>query len=79
LQHDNFDPQALQILLHIIHGKTRMIPRFIDLEMMAKVAVLLCDALTDLTDFVTAPRKCFWPGWAAYRKQVSEIFVPWGL
>jgi hypothetical protein len=43
LEHDNFDPEALQILLHTIHGKTSMIPRFIDLEMLAKVAVLVDD------------------------------------
>jgi hypothetical protein len=43
LGHYNSDPLALQIRLHVIHGKTRDIPRNIDLEMLAKVAVLVDD------------------------------------
>ncbi|KXH56878.1 hypothetical protein CSAL01_06126 [Colletotrichum salicis] len=37
----DWDPEALLILMHVIHGKTRSVPRQIDLEMLAKLAVLV--------------------------------------
>tara|TARA_R110002060_G_scaffold31897_3_gene42533 strand:- start:388 stop:744 length:357 start_codon:yes stop_codon:yes gene_type:complete len=40
---EGFDPSALKILLDIIHGKTRRVPRSLDLEMLAKVSVLVDD------------------------------------
>lgn len=38
-----FDPDALKLLLNIIHGKTRKVPRSLDLEMLAKLSVLVDD------------------------------------
>ncbi|KAL5321956.1 hypothetical protein ACEPPN_009921 [Leptodophora sp. 'Broadleaf-Isolate-01'] len=35
------DPDALIILLNIIHGKTRMVPREVDLHTLAKIAALV--------------------------------------
>ncbi|KAI1084797.1 hypothetical protein F5B20DRAFT_523238 [Whalleya microplaca] len=40
---EGFDKGALKILLDIIHGKTRKVPRSVDLEMLAKIAVLVDD------------------------------------
>lgn len=40
---EGFDPSALKLLLDIIHGKTRKVPRSLDLEMLAKVSVLVDD------------------------------------
>jgi len=37
----NWDKQALLIILNIIHGRTRAVPRHIDLEMLAKIAVMV--------------------------------------
>lgn len=37
----DWDSEALLILMHVIHGKTRSVPRHIDLEMLAKLAVLV--------------------------------------
>jgi hypothetical protein len=37
----DWDPQALLILMHIIHGRNRQVPRRIDLELLAKMAVLV--------------------------------------
>ncbi|KAF3765393.1 hypothetical protein M406DRAFT_16211, partial [Cryphonectria parasitica EP155] len=39
----NFDPAALGILLNVLHGKTRIIPKTLDLDMLTKVAVLVDD------------------------------------
>lgn len=39
-QEEGFDPEALRILLDIIHGKTRRTPRFVELEILAKISVL---------------------------------------
>ncbi|KUI70814.1 hypothetical protein VM1G_06263 [Cytospora mali] len=38
-----FDPDALLILLNILHGKTRKVPRSVDLEMLAKISVIVDD------------------------------------
>jgi hypothetical protein len=40
---EGFDPTALKLLLDIIHGKTRKVPRSLDLEMLAKVSVIVDD------------------------------------
>ena len=40
LQNDE-DPNALLILLNIIHGHTRAVPRSVDLRMLAKIAILV--------------------------------------
>jgi hypothetical protein len=40
---EGFDSSALKLLLDIIHGKTRRVPRSLDLEMLAKVSVLVDD------------------------------------
>lgn len=40
---EGFDPSALKLLLEIIYGKTRKVPRSLDLEMLAKVSVLVDD------------------------------------
>lgn len=40
---DIFDLNALRILLDILHGKTRSVPRSLELEMLTKVAVLVDD------------------------------------
>ncbi|KAK1450737.1 hypothetical protein CCUS01_02193 [Colletotrichum cuscutae] len=37
----DWDSDALLILMQVIHGKTRSVPRRIDLEMLAKLAVLV--------------------------------------
>ncbi|KAI3537971.1 hypothetical protein CSPX01_09768 [Colletotrichum filicis] len=37
----DWDPEALLILMQIIHGKTRSVPRQVDFEMLAKLAVLV--------------------------------------
>ncbi|KAK1672362.1 hypothetical protein BDP55DRAFT_673662 [Colletotrichum godetiae] len=36
-----WDSEALLILMRVIHGKTRSVPRHMDLEMLAKLAVLV--------------------------------------
>jgi hypothetical protein len=38
---DNWDPQAFLILMHVIHGRHRQVPSVIDLELLAKIAVLV--------------------------------------
>ncbi|KAI1847290.1 hypothetical protein JX265_013989 [Neoarthrinium moseri] len=38
---EDWDAVALLILMHIIHGRTRGVPRAVDLEMLAKIAVLV--------------------------------------
>jgi len=38
-----FDPGALKLLLDIIHGKTSKVPRSLNLEMLAKLSVLVDD------------------------------------
>ena len=38
---ESMDAEALLILMNIVHGRTRQIPRSIDLEMLAKIAVLV--------------------------------------
>ncbi|KAK6206184.1 hypothetical protein QIS74_13603 [Colletotrichum tabaci] len=38
-----WDPDALLILMRVIHGQTRSIPRQVGLEMLAKIAVLVDD------------------------------------
>ncbi|KAH7333293.1 hypothetical protein BKA65DRAFT_564458 [Rhexocercosporidium sp. MPI-PUGE-AT-0058] len=40
---EGFDPGALKLMLDILHGKTRKVPRSLNLEMLAKVAVLVDD------------------------------------
>lgn len=40
-QEEGFDHEALGIVLDIIHGKTRRTPRFVELEMLAKISVLV--------------------------------------
>lgn len=37
----DWDPDAVLILMNIIHGHTRSVPRSVSLEMLAKIAVLL--------------------------------------
>jgi hypothetical protein len=37
----NWDKQALLVILNIIHGRTRAVPRHINLEMLAKIAVMV--------------------------------------
>jgi hypothetical protein len=38
---EDWDPDALLILMNIIHGHTRKVPRTVSLEMLAKLAVLV--------------------------------------
>lgn len=38
---EGWDPDALLILMNIIHGRTRKIPRSVNLEMLANIAVLV--------------------------------------
>jgi hypothetical protein len=38
---DDWDPQAFLILMHIIHGRNRQVPRHISLELLAKIAALV--------------------------------------
>jgi hypothetical protein len=38
---DDWDPQAFLILMHIIHGRNRQVPRLVSLELLAKIAVLV--------------------------------------
>ncbi|ELQ33835.1 hypothetical protein OOU_Y34scaffold00868g2 [Pyricularia oryzae Y34] len=38
---EGFDPDALKILLNVIHGKNRIVPRSVDFEMLAKIAVMV--------------------------------------
>ncbi|KAK8036899.1 hypothetical protein PG994_015396, partial [Apiospora phragmitis] len=38
---EGWDDDALRILMHIIHGRTRSVPRSVDLETLAKIAVLV--------------------------------------
>ncbi|KFY42445.1 hypothetical protein V494_02402 [Pseudogymnoascus sp. VKM F-4513 (FW-928)] len=40
---DGFDSDAVKLLLDIIHGQTSKVPRSLDLEMLAKVSVLVDD------------------------------------
>lgn len=40
---EGLDPTALKILMNIIHGKTRKVPRSVDLELLAKIAVVVDD------------------------------------
>ncbi|KAK1986716.1 hypothetical protein LZ30DRAFT_581472 [Colletotrichum cereale] len=41
MEASDWDPDALLILMHAIHGRTRSVPRRIDCEMLAKIAVLV--------------------------------------
>lgn len=36
----DWDADALLILMHIMHGQTRRVPRSVSLELLAKIAVL---------------------------------------
>ncbi|KAK7931237.1 hypothetical protein PG985_001949 [Apiospora marii] len=38
---EGWDENALRILMNIIHGRTRSVPRFVSLETLAKIAVLV--------------------------------------
>lgn len=38
---EDWDPDALLILMNVIHSQTRRIPRSISLEMLTKLAILL--------------------------------------
>ncbi len=38
---DDWDPEAFLILMHIIHGRNRQVPRRVSLELLAKIAVLV--------------------------------------
>jgi len=38
---EDVDPDALVIVMNIIHGKTRSVPKTVDLEMLAKIAVIV--------------------------------------
>jgi hypothetical protein len=40
LNESDWDPQAVLILMDVIHGRTRKVPRTVTLEMLAKLAVL---------------------------------------
>ena len=35
------DPEAMLIVMNIIHGRTRQVPRRVDLDMLTKIAVLV--------------------------------------
>ncbi|KAK2030301.1 hypothetical protein LX32DRAFT_615728 [Colletotrichum zoysiae] len=41
LEASDWDPAALLILMNVIHGRTRSVPRRVDCEMLAKIAVLV--------------------------------------
>ncbi|EAS27910.3 uncharacterized protein CIMG_09114 [Coccidioides immitis RS] len=41
IREDGRDPDAMLLLMNVIHGRTRMVPQEITLEMLAKVAVLV--------------------------------------
>jgi hypothetical protein len=41
IETSDLDIAAFQILMDIIHGRTRKVPRVVDLEMLAKIAVLV--------------------------------------
>jgi hypothetical protein len=41
LHEKDWDPDALLVLMNIIHGHTRKLPRSVNLEMLAKIAVLV--------------------------------------
>jgi hypothetical protein len=38
---EDWDPDAMRIIMDIIHGRTRNVPKSIDLEMLAKIAVIV--------------------------------------
>jgi hypothetical protein len=38
---NDWDPEALLVLMHIIHGRNRHVPRLISVELLAKIAVLV--------------------------------------
>jgi hypothetical protein len=38
---DDWDPEAFLILMHIIHGHNRQVPRLVGLELLAKIAALV--------------------------------------
>lgn len=40
---EDFDPTALKIVMNIIHGRTRKVPRSVDLELLTNIAVLVDD------------------------------------
>jgi hypothetical protein len=41
LETSDWDIGAVKILMDVIHGRTRKVPRIIDLELLAKIAVLV--------------------------------------
>ncbi|KAK2062937.1 hypothetical protein LY76DRAFT_535898 [Colletotrichum caudatum] len=41
LEASDWDPDALLILMNVIHGRTKSVPRRVDCEMLAKIAVLV--------------------------------------
>ena len=40
---EGFDPEGTKMVLNILYGKTRRIPRTVDLELLAKIAVVVDD------------------------------------
>ena len=38
---DDEDPEAMLIIMNVIHGRTRQVPRCVDLDMLTKIAVLV--------------------------------------
>ena len=63
LEDSDWDADALEILMNIIHNRPRRVPKLISLEMLAKVAVLVdyyeCLEVVEM----------FSPGWIARLKQ----------
>jgi hypothetical protein len=49
---DSWDPQAFLVLMLIIHGRNRQVPRLVSLELLAKIAVLVdyykCDEAVEV-------------------------------
>ncbi len=43
VEFEGFDPEGTKIVLNILHGKTRRVPRIVDLELLAKIAVVVDD------------------------------------
>ena len=65
------DPEALVILLNVIHGRSRKVPRRIDLPMLTKLAILVdCYQLHEVVDVYSE----LWVTCVPEARQPQELF-----
>jgi BTB/POZ domain len=78
------DPQAMQILLNIIHGHTRKVPREIKFDTLTQISILidkycLHEVVEVFTDIWFDKLKCEIPEWFSEEKSMPWLCVSWVL